>query len=176
VVMKPDIAKLLVFLVTLTSACAGVATRPPNPTPAGGEWTSRLQEPVTAPTIFESPMIHTSVRPIFIRQKIADKVVNLEGVAEILALQIRHALCDRLAIIATKDGIINLDLDGAEAEQGFADLAAGLKYLAHEDADKGLPVSAGATVEVPVGKEEVGQGQHHGILRPFVSVGLERAS
>ena len=163
--------RALPFLLLLAS-CAATTTQDAGPR----TWRQRFVEPVTAPTTFESPVIDTQVVPILINQSLPDDSAFAGGDLQVLALQLRYAVDDRLAIIATKDGYIDFNPAGAPDEDGMADLAAGVKYAFVDDPEEGLLVTGGVTLELATGDEEVFQGNGDGLLRPFVSVGQDMGS
>lgn len=150
-------------------SCATVST------PSDGKaWRSRLIEPLTQPTIFESPVIDSQLRPIVMLHTIPDDNAALpDADVRIYALQARLALSSKLALIATKDGYIQLEPSGGGDEDGFADIAGGLKYAFYEDPDAGVIVTAGALYETTTGDEEVLQGNGDGVIRPFLSAGYD---
>lgn len=159
---------ILSLPVLLLGACA-IA-----PAKAGGErWSDRLMDPVTAPTLFESPVIGTNLRPIAAYHTLPDDSIFAGGSVQILALQARWAITDRLALIATKDGYVQIDPDSGGDESGLADVAAGLKYAVVDDPDAGLLVTPGFVYEFASGDEDVFQGNGDGMVRPFVSAGWD---
>jgi hypothetical protein len=137
------------------------------------EWIS----PVTNPTNFEDPRATTDVRPIFVYHKIDNGFVTRGGDAYVAALQLRLALTERLAIIATKDGYVWLNpkdhLGGLTPdEDGWGNIAAGLKYSLLYDPEAKRVVTLGFRYEAPSGDEPVFQGNGDGFLNPFVSAGV----
>lgn len=136
-------------------------------------WAQSLDDmaaPITSPTTFEDPRANTEIRPIYIYHKISDDFVNSGGAANIYALQLRYAIDERLALLATKDGYVDLNSDATlEDENGFADVALGAKYAFYKnDADREI-LTAGLRYEIPLGDEEVFQGQGDGAFNPFIS-------
>lgn len=97
---------------------------------------SDFVSPVSNPVYFESPFHTTEARLIHIHQKLHSKVqtdplgeVSLDGELNLTALQLRYAVNDRFSIIATKDGYARMKYDNTiESEDGFADLALGVKW------------------------------------------------
>ena len=129
--------------------------------------------PVSNPVNFEDPRIMSDIRPIYAHHKIDNEFVTGGGNVNILALQARFAVTDRLAIIATKDGYVDLNPKGVVAkDEGFANIAAGLKYALHMDSSAGEIVTAGLRYEFPVGEKEVLQGEGDGIINPFLSAAM----
>ena len=93
------------------------------------------------------------------------------GDVTVYALQARLALSERLAFIATEDGYSELNT-GAPLnidDEGWNDLAAGLKYVLVADRDTDLVVTPGIRYMAENGHRGVLQG---GVdeLSPFVSV------
>lgn len=144
---------------------AGVATATATET---GNWKDNAISPVANPLFFESPLIQSEIRPLFIYHKIADDFIG--GFARVYAVQARWAVNDRLAIIATKDGYIDLQTRvPALNREGWADLAAGVKYALIDDAEKQFILTPGVKIELPTGNEGVLQGNGKGELDVFVS-------
>ncbi len=97
--------------------------------------------PITNPLFFEDPRTLSEVRTIFANHWIPDSnpVFN-GGNAQYLAVQARVALTERLSFIATKDGYIWLDSNNEAVipdNDGWADVAAGLKYNLVRDPQQG---------------------------------------
>lgn len=136
---------------------------------------TRPMHPVSQPVTFESPTIDSHVRPIVMHHAFPVSSVFQGGDLQLYALQLRYAIDDKLAIIATKDGYIDFNPDGGPfpADEGFADIAAGIKYAFVDDPERGLLVSGGLIYEIDSGDHEVFQGNGDGALRPFVSAGLD---
>ncbi len=129
-----------------------------------------LVSPVSNPTLFEDPRVSTELRPIFAYHEISDQFVSQGGNAKIGAVQLRVALTDRLAFIATKDGYVWLEPDAVLARKnGWANLAFGLKYNFLHAEDWGLLASGGLRYEVASGDKDVFQGRGDGLLNPFLS-------
>jgi hypothetical protein len=86
--------------------------------------------------------------------------VPLGGDVQVYAVQLRYALSDRLALIATKDGWIEMNPDHTlGSSDGWANLAAGLKYALVDNRDAQLLVTPGLTFEIPTGSDDVVQGE-----------------
>jgi hypothetical protein len=144
------------------------ATSLAAPALAEGDWLEHAANPVTNPIFFESAQIQSEVRPLFLHHRLDDGFVG-GGSVNVYALQLRYAVNDRLAIIATKDGYIDTHTPGLGNRGGWGDLAAGLKYaLIRDDANQFL-VTPGFTITLPTGNEEVFQGRGKGEWNAFVS-------
>lgn len=161
-------------LVSLACALGAFSCASVSSQSGAKDWSQRLIEPLTQPTIFESPVIDSQLRPIVMLHTIPDDNAALpDADVRIYALQARFALSSRLALIATKDGYIQLEPAAGGDEDGFADIAGGLKYAFYEDPDAGVLVTAGAIYETTSGDEEVLQGNGDGVIRPFISAGCD---
>lgn len=139
-------------------------------------WLEKTITPVANPIYFEDPRITSEVRPLFIHHTLPDTFrfqggsAPLGGDVQIYAVQLRYALSDRLALIATKDGYIEFNPDNTlTRESGWANLAAGLKYAVIDDRENQLIVTPGFTVEIPTGNTDVLQGRGKGEWNPFIS-------
>jgi hypothetical protein len=110
--------------------------------------------PVSNPIFNESPHITTELRPIWIRQGVPGTVAGLpvDGTIDVIALQARVAITERLGFIATKDGYANLNFDQTLTDDdGFVNIAFGFKYaLIDRPEDEGI-LSAGIRYEAPSG-------------------------
>lgn len=132
------------------------------------DWRVNTIAPVANPIFFEDPQIQSEVRPLFIQHNVPDDFVG-GGDVQVYALQLRVALSERLALIATKDGWIDMNLKGIPNKEGWADLAAGLKYALIDDRDAQFILTPGFTVELPTGQSKVFQGNGDGEWNAFVS-------
>jgi hypothetical protein len=135
-----------------------------------GDWKEDAISPVTAPVYFEDPQINSEVRPIFAYHNIHGGFIG--GDAQLYAAQLRWAVTDRLAIIAVKDGYLDLNPNVAALKRsGWADIAAGVKYAVIDDKDAQFIVTPGLTIELPAGQTRVLQGNGDGLWNLFVSAG-----
>lgn len=133
-------------------------------------WQDNAIAPVTNPIFFETPMIQSEVRPLFIYHQLDSGFLGQAIDVRVYAVQLRYALTDRLALIATKDGYVDIGKKGkALNADGWADIAAGLKYALFQSEEKQFIVTPGFTIEVPTGNQDVFQGNGSGELNLFVS-------
>lgn len=131
--------------------------------------------PVTNPVYFDQADVGTSVHPILMLQSLPNKLntelgkVPVGGDATVIALQFEVKLGENLSLIATKDGYVDLNPDATLSDEtGFADVAAGLKYVfVRQD---GLVGSVRGTYEIPLGDDDVAQGQGDGVINPGVTL------
>jgi len=130
----------------------------------------QMISPAFHPVTFEDPRISTEARFLFVNHNLSDKFVTSGGDVQVYALQLRYALSDDLAIIATKDGFVDFNPDAAlPKETGLADVEAGLKYTLFKDAAAGQIVSAQLRYLFPLGDDEVLQGKGDGSIHPSIS-------
>ena len=83
-------------------------------------WAEKSVSPVANPLFFEDPQIRTEIRPLFIHHQVDDDFIVGGADARVYAVQARYAVNDRLAIIATKDGYVEIDLDSGGELDGWA--------------------------------------------------------
>lgn len=129
-----------------------------------------FHDPVGQPLYFETPFNDTGLRALYLKHDFANGSALGGGDVTVYALQARVALSDRWQFIATKDGYSELDLPGtAGDDEGWNDLAAGIKYVLHADTEKNYVVSTGIRY--------MAENGHRGILQggvdewsPFVSM------
>jgi len=128
---------------------------------------------VTNPTFNESPFITTEIRPIYIHHDIPDSFAGNGKTADVIAVQARYAITDRLALIATKDGFAKVDFGALPDDDGFLNIAAGLKYAVIHDPEAGSILTIGARYEIPIGDVDAGpfniQGAGDGFANVFVT-------
>jgi len=93
------------------------------------------RRPMTNPTKFDLAVPRTGVHAIFMHQKLPSSIsfaggkAPLGGDFNLYAIQFEYAFSERFSLVATKDGYIDFNPDKTLSNQdGFADLAAGLKY------------------------------------------------
>lgn len=136
---------------------------------------SRLDQmisPLSNPTNFEDPRSKSDVRFIFLHHAFDEKFVTSGGNVNIYALQARFAVNDRLSIVATKDGFVDLNPDSVvPKDEGFANIAGGVKYAFFKDDTAGQIASAVLRYEFANGDDEVLQGNGDGVVQPSVSFG-----
>ena len=90
----------------------------------------------------------------------------------VMALQLRLAITDRLAFIATKDGIAFLRPERESAipsDQGFFDLGLGFKYALIEDPENQFILTPALRMDIPAGNIGVFSGTGAGVIIPSVS-------
>jgi hypothetical protein len=137
---------------------------------------ANARRPISNPTLFDLALPGTNLHPIFIQHALPNQLnttlgnLPVGGDVQLYALQFEIALNDRLSIVATKDGYVDINPDATLSEQsGFANLGAGLKYAFILDPASGTAVSGTATLELPTGNSDVLQGEGKGLLNLILS-------
>lgn len=152
----------------------GSATSPLGITLKSDRCFDRFIEPVTNSVFFEDPRSRTRLRFLFINQQVPQSTPVLGDTdAQVFGLEATFALTERLSIIAQKDGWINIQSDGIGHQDGWANLATGLKYVLIRDVENQFLLSGGFQYEWTNGSSEVFQGNGDGVWTPFLSVGKE---
>ena len=176
--MRRRLRRLWVLLALLLTASPGVAAA----AEPCDEWfpdfrcerSGRFEgfyAPIVAPYLFEDPFITTNATGVFIWHDFPEQSAFDGGAMYVAALQLRAALSDRVAIIATKDGYA-WNRNGnplLEDSQGFMNLAAGVKVRLWQDPERDQIVSAVLRIEAPTGSSDQYQGYSHGLVLPSVT-------
>ena len=90
--------------------------------------------PVSVPTLNEDPRVDTEIRPMYMFTSISNGFATQGGKYQVIAVQARAAITDRIGFIATKDGYIFLDPDKAVPDHtGWANVAFGFKGAVWKD-------------------------------------------
>ena len=156
-------------LVLAATTTAGFSANNPS-------WLDNTISPVSNPIFFEDPKINSEVHAVYMDHILPSSFefnggkVPLGGEVQVFAVQLRYAINDRLAVIATKDGYIAFQPDNTLAHHyGWGDLAAGLKYAVINDLDDQFILTPGFTVTLPTGSTDVYQGHGEGVENIFLS-------
>ena len=167
------------LLLAVSAAAQEKAAPVPTQAPAHKSdiWSGFI-DPVSSPTLFESPLNSTEIRPIFIHQRLHETIdtklgkLKLGGHFDHFAVQLRYAFNEDFSFIATKDGYGFMNPDHTlDHEEGFANLALGVKGTIYRDEESGQILSAGLRVEVPTGGNALLQESGDGNINPFLSYG-----
>jgi len=154
-----------------SSAIAGPAPMAPAKiiVPPVGLGFDAARRPITNPTKFDLAVPRTGIHAIYMHQNLPSTIsfaggeIPLGGDMNVYAIQLEYAFTDRFSFVASKDGWVDFNPDNVLSNQeGFADLAAGLKYAFILDPVKQLAVSGTFTVELPTGQTNVFQGNGNG--------------
>ena len=135
---------------------------------------SRYVPPLTNPIFNETPYITTEARAFYFYHRLPDDFVTNGGHVNLVALQLRLALTERLGFIATKDGYADFHFDEVlEDTDGFANIALGFKYALLSDPTNEGILTAGLRYEIPINDLETSgielQGNGDGFLNPFLT-------
>lgn len=162
--MKMQLPKLVLAAATLCLGNQAAFT-------AEGNWQEEAIAPVVNPIFFESPLIQNEIRPLFAYHTLDKGLLGADVDVRVYAVQIRYAVNDKLALIATKDGYMEIDpqVKGAQTQRGWNDLAAGLKYAIYRSDEKQIQITPGLTFEFPSGDDEAFQASGSGEFNVFVS-------
>lgn len=125
-------------------------------------------EPVGNPLYFESPFINTSLRLLYLAHDFPNDSQIGGGNVNVYAAQVRVALTDRFAFIATKDGWSDLNARVLPSDEGWNDFAIGVKYALLADPESDFVLTSGLRWEWSNGDIRVLQGNTDE-LSPFIS-------
>jgi hypothetical protein len=130
------------------------------------------------PYLFEDPHITTGANFVYIIHRFDPDSAFLGGEAHVLALQLRVALTDRLAFIATKDGLTMLRADNPALpeENNIFDMTVGFKYALFESREEDFILTPALRYEIPLGSKVLYQNYGKGVFIPSASFswGLKR--
>ncbi|MDX2131778.1 MAG: hypothetical protein SFY69_06985 [Planctomycetota bacterium] len=125
--------------------------------------------PVGQPLYFETPFNNTGVRFLFLHHTFSDDSQLAGGEVNVVALQARVALTERLGFIATKDGYSWLNAGALPEDEGWNEIAAGLKYAFYVDRENDFVATAGARITLDSGESKIAMfGTTE--VSPFISV------
>lgn len=129
--------------------------------------------PVTQPYLFEDPFITTGANLVGIWHQFPKSSIFGGGHVNIAALQLRVAVTDRLAFIATQDGIafLDADLDILRRQTDLMDMTVGFKYALIDRPETGVIVTPSLRFRIPSGSRDVFQGNGDGVFIPGLSFG-----
>lgn len=135
---------------------------------------SRYVPPVTNFLFNETPYITTEVKPLYAYHDLPSNFVTGGGHANVVALQGRLAITERLGLIATKDGYTWFNFKAGLADtDGWNNIAAGLKYNFISIPESETLVTAGIRYEIPVNDLETSgielAGDGDGFVNPFIT-------
>jgi hypothetical protein len=130
---------------------------------------TRAVHPVTAPYFHEDSYITSDVRAWFVHHNFPSE--NLGGDAQVVAVQIRLALTQQLQLVAYKDGYTWFNDDVVD-DEGWNDLAAGLKYAFLQDAENDLFAAVGVGYQFAFGDESALQNDQEARFWASVNKGF----
>jgi hypothetical protein len=130
--------------------------------------------PLSMPYVFEEPFVTTGASAWYIYHDFPDKSITGGGSATVYALQLRLALTDRIALIATQDGYMQFRPDLSlldDDEGGWENLMAGIKVALIDMPEERFILSPSLRFQTAQGSEDILAGNGHGIWVPGVSMG-----
>jgi hypothetical protein len=130
-----------------------------------------FEMPIVQPYLFEDPFITTGAYPYYIWHQFPKSDPLQGGEAHVAAAQLRVAVTDRFAIIATKDGYMwkNPGNPFLTETQGWMNLGFGVKYAIYQDRDAGRIVSVALKYEAASGAHDSLQDEGDGLLMPSIA-------
>jgi hypothetical protein len=129
--------------------------------------------PISNPFLSKDPRSLTEVRLVFINDEIPSTHPLGGGSFQAIGVQARVALTDRLTFIADKDGYAWIHPGNGGEDDGFLNVAAGLKYLLVRDVPHQFLWSVGAQYEPQTGEGKVFQSQGDGVLSAWTTMGKQ---
>ncbi len=129
----------------------------------------RFISPMTNPVFFEDPRTLTEARAFFLQHKVPSAAGG--GNIQVMAMQMRAAITDRLSIVAAKDGF--LTSSNTLIDDGWADLAVGLKYNLYANSRTQRLLSTGFSYELPTGSPRALQGNGDGEFHTYLTGGMQ---
>lgn len=130
-------------------------------------------KPLSNPVYNDTAMIKREVNILYAYQTLPSHIesmglkLDLDGDLHAAALQFEIPITDYLAIVANKSGYVDFNPDNTLSEEdGYSDLAAGLKWALYSEEDMALAVRA--TYEIPMGDDDVFMGNGDGNISPAI--------
>lgn len=124
-----------------------------NPAASKQEAQDKFVHPISSPYYAEDSFVTSDVRAWFVYHNFDDAPLG-GGDAMVYALQVRLALTDQLQFVAYKDGFVDFNTDAIDNE-GWNDIAAGVKWNFIQDFDNNFHAAVGAGYELAVGDAKV---------------------
>jgi hypothetical protein len=130
-----------------------------------------FEMPIVQPYLFEDPFITTGAYPYYVWHQFPKSDPLQGGEAHVAAAQLRVAVTDRFAIIATKDGYMWKDPGNPYLPKtgGWMNLGFGAKYAIYQDRDAGRIVSLALKYEAASGAHDSFQDEGDGLLMPSIT-------
>jgi len=101
--------------------------------------------PVSSPIYFFDPFIDSYIEPLYVWHKFPDQCDLKGGDLNVWALQFSLALTERLQLTASCDGYSRIRARALRPDEGWNDLALGLKYNLLADVEDQFLLSTGLT-------------------------------
>ena len=136
-----------------------------------GRWEG-FRMPIAQFALFEDPFVTTGVYGWYAYHEFPERSALQGGHLHDVSLQLRVALTDRIAIIATKDGYVwnRPDNPLLDDTQGWLNIAGGLKVVLYEDKEMPFILSGILRYESDSGSTDTLQGHGDGQILPSISM------
>ena len=168
---------VLMASLLIWSAAPAVALPPPEECKGwfpdfrcdrSGRWDG-FEMPIVQPYLFEDPFITTNAVGVYMYHEFPEQGIFQGGHAHAAALQLRVALTDRLALVATKDGYMwsRPDTPIVGDSNGWMNLGAGLKYAIIQDEENQFILSGTLRAEFATGSKDVYAGGSDWLIMPL---------
>jgi len=144
----------------------------PNPAAASQTANQKHVHPITSGYFHEDSFVTSDVRAWFIYHDFPKSSVIGGGNAEVYAAQVRLALTESLQLVAYKDGYISWDT-GIVKDDGWNDIAAGLKWNFIQDWENEFHAAVGVGYELSTGSSAVLQDDDEWRFWASVNKGIE---
>ncbi len=129
--------------------------------------------PITSPYTHEDSFVTTDVRTWFLYHDFPKSSAIAGGNAKVYAVQVRVALTDQLQLVAYKDGYTAID-SGLVDDDGWNDVAAGLKWNFLQDWENDLHAAVGVGYELGIGDDEALQEDDEVRLWASIDKGFDK--
>lgn len=138
-------------------------------TPAGDHsWEDEFARPVTN-FRFDHPFVWNELRPMFVHHEFPDDSAMGGGNLRIYTNAVALKLSERVGLVALKAGFVDFNPGGLPDEEGWADLAAGLKFNLVNDPVQQFALSLGTVYEMSQGTSAIFQGGGDGMWDLYLS-------
>jgi hypothetical protein len=172
---RPSMLTRAVMLLSLFALSSAIAASPSSSSKTNTGFEHAVR-PISNPVYVDLPIAQTYLHPIFMYQTLPNQVstvagkLPVKGDFQLYALALEYAFNERLSLVASKDGYIDFNPDQTfSKEEGWANIAGGLKWAFYLNPEKQCASSVKLMVEVPTGNTRVFQGEGKGKITPSLS-------
>jgi len=132
----------------------------------------KVVRPLTAPYFHEDAFVTSDLRAWYVNHQFYGDTIR--GEVDVYALQVRLALTERLQLVAYKDGYTDFSGGALAGNNGWNDIAAGLKYAFIQDWESQFHLAGGIGYEISLGDDEVLQDTNEYRLWISANKGFDR--
>lgn len=151
---KHYITTIVSTLIVTTNLHAGETHKSPTPAKLTLEPELNIPvHPITGPFLHEDSFVGNDIRLIYAHHTFPGAILG-GGRAQVAGVQLRYAITPSLQFVAYKDGWMDIDTPGLDAE-GWNDLAAGIKWAFIQDNANKFHAAIGAGYEIAAGDDDV---------------------